>query len=119
MDAAASAPSSSLEDIQWVWKSNPDSWSESQPEAWSHYSDLQNLIIEEAFVKKEPKATLDGCHIDFERNVQVFDDDESKTTPVRRLVRKREDKHSRETRFMDVPLPSFALRCYTCFIFSD
>jgi hypothetical protein len=49
----------------------------------------------------------------------VFDDDESKTTPVRRLVRKREDKHSRETRFMDVPLPSFALRCYTCFIFSD
>ena len=65
MAAAESTVSSSLKHIEWMWQSNTNPWSKSEPEEWSHYSDLQNLIIEEAFSKKQTKAMLDGYHIDF------------------------------------------------------
>ena len=106
MAEASSPVSTTLKYIEWMWQSNSNPWSKSQPEKWSHYSDLQNLIIEEAFTKKQSKAILDGYHIDFKQKVQIFDDDDSKQRPIKRVVRKREDKHLCETRFVDAPLPS-------------
>ncbi|CAF2849327.1 unnamed protein product [Rotaria sp. Silwood2] len=93
-----------LKTIQWMWQSNPNPWSKSEPAQWSHYSDLENLIIEEAFQDKQPRAILDNYYIDFKRNRQILNLDEYKQRPIKRVERKREDKHLREARFMDLPV---------------
>ncbi|CAF5006095.1 unnamed protein product, partial [Rotaria sp. Silwood1] len=95
-----------LKHVEWMWKSNPNPWSKSEPAQWSHYSDVENLIIEEAFLDKKPKAILDDYYIDFQDNLQVLNTDYNRQRPVKRVVRNREDKHLRETRFMDLPTTS-------------
>ncbi|CAF4865664.1 unnamed protein product, partial [Rotaria sp. Silwood2] len=76
----------SLKHVEWMWKSNPNPWSESEPAVWSHYSDVENLIMEEAFTDKQPLALLDEYYIDFQNNLQVFNSDHNKQRPVKRVV---------------------------------
>lgn len=96
----------SLEHTEWMWQSNANPWSNCETAEWSHYSDVENLIIEEAYSNNKSEAIFDGYHINFKDMVQIKNDDNSKQRPVKREVRKREQKHLREARFMDVPLPS-------------
>src|SRR3984957_9170525 len=100
----ASLSTTSSTRIEWMWQSNPDPWSKSQPVEWSHYSDVDNLMIEDAFLAKEPGVMLDGYYIDFKQNVQISNLDEKEQRPVKRLVNKREDKRLREARFMFDPI---------------
>src|ERR1700722_10839038 len=90
--------------IEWMWQSNPDPWSKSQPAEWSHFSDVENLIIEEAFSTDQNHAMLGKYCIDFRRNVQISRDDVNKQRLVKRLVCKGEGKHLREERFMFDPI---------------
>lgn len=106
MGSAIHTASSSLKTVEWMWQSNPDPWSESETPTWGHYSDLENLIIEDAFSSKQPKAMLDDYYIDLTSNMQISNTDSHKQRPVKRVVRKREDKHLREARFMDLPVAS-------------
>ncbi|CAF3760063.1 unnamed protein product, partial [Rotaria sp. Silwood1] len=99
-----STSNNSLKHVEWMWQSNPNPWLKSEPATWSHYSDLENLIIEEAFQDKRPKALLDDYYIDFNSNRQILNSDNDKQRPIERVVRKREDKHLREERFMDLPV---------------
>ncbi|CAF0931445.1 unnamed protein product [Adineta steineri] len=96
----------SLKTVEWMWQSNPNPYSKSEKAIWSHYSDLENLIIEEAFQDKQPRAQLDDYYIDFKTNHQILNSDNYKQRPIKRVVRKREDKHLREARFMDLPASS-------------
>ncbi|CAF2155148.1 unnamed protein product [Rotaria magnacalcarata] len=96
----------SLKCIEWMWKCNPDPWLKSEPDKWSHFSDVENLIIEEAFTNKQTRALLDGYCIDFQDNMQVSNADSNKQRPVKRMVRKREDKDLREACFVDLPVSS-------------
>ncbi|CAF3740358.1 unnamed protein product [Rotaria sp. Silwood1] len=104
--ATPTAPSNSLKNIEWMWQSNSSPFSKSEPAKWSHYSDIENLIIERAFSSKQPRAILDDYYIDFKDNLQISNVDNNKQRPVKRVVRKREDKHLREERFMDLPVAS-------------
>ncbi|CAF1330213.1 unnamed protein product [Rotaria sordida] len=94
----------SLKTVEWMWQSNPNPFSKSEPTTWSHYSDLENLIIEEAFQDKQPRAQLDDYFIDFKSNLRISNTDDYTQRPIKRVVRKREDKHLREARFMDLPV---------------
>ncbi|CAF4672905.1 unnamed protein product, partial [Rotaria magnacalcarata] len=76
-----------------MWQSNPNPWSKSEPVEWSHYSDVENLIIEEVLANKQPKCMLDGYYADA-----------NKQRPVKRVVRNREDNHLRQERFMFDPI---------------
>ncbi|CAF1283329.1 unnamed protein product [Rotaria sordida] len=96
----------SLKTVEWMWQSNPNPFSKSERATWSHYSDLENLIIEEAFQDKQPRTQLDDYFIDFKSNLQISNTDDHKQRPIKRVVRKREDKHLREARFMDLPVSS-------------
>ncbi|CAF4274058.1 unnamed protein product, partial [Rotaria sordida] len=89
-----------------MWQSNPNPFSKCERATWSHYSDLENLIIEKAFQDKQPRAQLDDYFIDFKSNLQISNTDDHKRRPIKRVVRKREDKHLREARFMDLPVSS-------------
>ncbi|CAF0732486.1 unnamed protein product [Adineta steineri] len=106
---ASSAPpisNNSLKTVEWMWQSNPNPYSKSEKAIWSHYSDLENLIIEEAFQDKQSRAQLDNYYVDFKTNHQILNSDNYKQRPIKRVVRKREDKHLREARFMDLPVSS-------------
>src|SRR3984957_6304321 len=100
----ASVSTASSTRFEWMWQSNPDPGSKSQPAEWSHYSDVENLIIEEAFSTKQTHAMLDDYSIDFKHSVQISNNDDNQQRPVKRLVCKREDKHLREERFMPDPI---------------
>ncbi|CAF1387769.1 unnamed protein product [Adineta steineri] len=106
MATAKPTTTNSLKTIEWKWQSNPNPWSETETPTWSYYSDVENLIIERAFLSKQPRAILDAYYIDFEDNLQILNSDNSKQRPVQRIVRKREDKHLREERFMNLPVAS-------------
>jgi hypothetical protein len=101
MACAVPTTLNTLKTVEWMWQSNPDPWSKTEPAKWSHYSDVENLLIERAFSNKEPRAILDDYYIDFSDNWQIFNNDGNKQRPVKRVMRKREDKHLREERFMD------------------
>ncbi|CAF0992880.1 unnamed protein product [Rotaria sordida] len=94
----------SLKTVGWMWQSNPNPVSESEPATWRHYSDLENLIIEEAFQDKQPLAVLDSYYIDFESELQISNIDDYEQRPIKRVVRKREDEHLLEACFMDLPV---------------
>ncbi|CAF4920889.1 unnamed protein product, partial [Rotaria sp. Silwood1] len=106
MGGVSSTSANSLKHIEWIWQSNTNAWSESEPAEWSHYSDVENLIIEEAFSKKQPQVILDDYYIDFKDNLQISNIGDPKQRPIKRVVREREDKDLRKERFMDVPIAS-------------
>jgi hypothetical protein len=91
-------------DIEWMWQSNPDPWSKTQKPEWSHYSDVENVIIEKAFSTKKSHAIMDGYCIDFKHRVQISDSDKEKQRPVRRAVCNKEETHLRQERFMPDPI---------------
>ncbi|CAF1255524.1 unnamed protein product [Adineta steineri] len=96
----------SLKTIEWKWQSNPNPWSKTEPPTWSQYSDVENLIIERAFLNKQPRAILDDYYIDFKHYLQILNSDNNKQRSVKRIERNREDKHLREERFVDLPVAS-------------
>ena len=101
---SSTIPKNALKCVEWMWQSNPNPWSKSETPTWSHYSDIENLIMEEAYSKGETKAVLDDYYIDLEKNLQISNTDSYKQRPVKRMERKREDKHLCEERFEDLPV---------------
>ncbi|CAF4489037.1 unnamed protein product, partial [Rotaria magnacalcarata] len=104
MGQAASAASKSSNIVEWMWQSNPNPWSESEPAKWSHYSDLETLIIEGAYSTKQLQAILDDYYIDFKQKRQISNIDSNKQRPIKRVQRKMDDKHLQEERFKDLPV---------------
>lgn len=90
--------------VEWMWQSNPNPWSKTEKPEWRHYSDVENLIIEEAYTNGQTSAIVDGYCIDFKHRVQIADNNNNKQRPVQPVVCKREDKHLREERFMPDPI---------------
>jgi hypothetical protein len=103
-DEQSSVSTISLTRIEWIWQSNPDPCSTSQSAKWSYYSDVENLIIEEAFSAKQTRAMLDDYYIDFKHSIQISNNGDKKQRPVKRVVCKREDKHLREEHFLPDPI---------------
>ncbi|CAF4461205.1 unnamed protein product, partial [Rotaria magnacalcarata] len=68
-----------------MWQSNPNPWSESEPVEWSHYSDLETLIIEGAYSIKQSQAILDDYYIDFKQKRQISNIDSNKQRPIKRV----------------------------------
>ena len=90
--------------VEWMWQSNPYPFIQHQEPEWSYYSDVENLIIEEAFLANKPQAMLDDYYIDLKHNIQVSNKDNTKQRPVQRVMGKRVNKASRGERFMPDPI---------------
>jgi hypothetical protein len=71
--------------FEWMWKSNANPWSKSEPEQWIKYSDTDNNTIEEAYIAKRSQAVLNGYCIDFRHRVQIADNDSNKQRPIKRV----------------------------------
>ncbi len=90
--------------VQWMWNSSVDPFLESESDDWRPYSDVENMIIEEAFTTGKNHALLDDYHIDFKHQLQISNNDTNKQRPIKRLVCNRDDKRLREERFMPNPI---------------
>src|SRR4051812_4902450 len=89
--------------IQWMWQSNANPFSKTEPAEWSPYDDVDNLIIEEAFANNETHAMLDDYHIDFKNKMQISNNNEKNQRHVKRLICNRDDNHVRGERFTFTP----------------
>ncbi|CAF1488935.1 unnamed protein product [Rotaria sp. Silwood1] len=91
--------------IAWMWKANIDPWSSTEPDEWKNYSDIENMIIEEAFMAEKDIAILDDYHIIFSNNVQINNNNTNNQRPVQRIVMgERGEQRLREARFMPNPI---------------
>lgn len=104
MASVISASSKSSTCIQWMWKAGVDPFSKSMPAEWKPYSDVENIIIEDACRAGEAYARLDDYYIDFKHSIQVLMNDDNKQRPIKRLVRNRDDHLPREDRFIFTPI---------------
>ncbi|CAF1394296.1 unnamed protein product [Rotaria sp. Silwood1] len=95
-----------LKGVEWMWQSNQNPWTKSEPAEWSHFSDLENLIIEDAFTDKKPRVLLDDYYVDFQNYLQVFNTDNQKQRLVKRVESKREYRPLTEARLTDLPTTS-------------
>lgn len=89
--------------IQWMWNASIDPFSKSHSSEWKPYSDVETMIIEEAFQVGHQHAVLDTYTIDFKHNIQVLNHDLNKQRPVRRVVRGKDEIPVRADRFTYTP----------------
>jgi hypothetical protein len=104
MSSMASAFSDPFTRVQWMWNSNANPFSTSHPAEWHLYSDVENIIIEQAFIAGKTHAILDDYHIDLKHNLQISNNDINKQRHVKRTMSNGDDKPLREERFMSNPV---------------
>ncbi len=92
--------------IEWLWKSNKDPWSSTEPEEWSNFSDVESAIIEDAFQKKLSDVLIDNYHIDLKRSLQISNNNENHQRPIKRVDKTMSTTgiRLREARFMPNPI---------------
>jgi hypothetical protein len=82
----------------WLWKGNENPWSEEEAE-WKRYSDMENDVIEHAYLDGDQQAVLDKHMIDFERSLQINKNDEFRQRPIKRVQLDSSGQYLREDRF--------------------
>jgi hypothetical protein len=90
--------------IQWMWNSSTDSFSTSEPEQWHPYTDVTNMIIEEAFMAGKSHVFFDDYHIDLKEKLQISNNDVKKQQPVKRIECNTYEKCLRKERYMPNPI---------------
>ncbi|CAF1501387.1 unnamed protein product [Adineta steineri] len=90
--------------VQWMWNSNENPFSECERDGWRPYSDIENIIIEEAFLAGETLVNFDDYDIDLEHKVQISNLDSDKQRQIKRVKCGKDDKHLREKRFLPNPV---------------
>ncbi|CAF1464106.1 unnamed protein product [Adineta steineri] len=90
--------------VRWMWKANSDPFSDSEPATWELYSDVENIIIEDAFQAGQSHAVLDTYSINFKRGIQILNYDGKKQRPIKREIINRADQPPRKERFTFTPI---------------
>ncbi|UJR24429.1 hypothetical protein I4U23_005805 [Adineta vaga] len=103
MATSISAINQSPTRIQWMWKAGANPFSKTRLEEWKPYSDVENIIIEEAYQSGKKHAVLDNYSIDFKHRLQILNTDGNKQRPIKRTMCNRSDL-LREERFTFTPI---------------
>ncbi|CAF1639669.1 unnamed protein product [Didymodactylos carnosus] len=86
--------------VIWWFNASNDPWSSNETDQkWIKYSDIKNEIIEDAYSKSLPYATIDEYMIDLRRFLQIESSDKTKQRQVRRTIGGRRQECLREERF--------------------
>ncbi|CAF1323901.1 unnamed protein product [Didymodactylos carnosus] len=74
-------------EAQWTWKSDSNAASVGETQEWTSYSDVESVIIEEAFQKKDKAipVELDDWWIDIANSTATRKHDKNKHTPIKRM----------------------------------
>ncbi|CAF0753851.1 unnamed protein product [Adineta steineri] len=87
-----------------MWHSCTDPFSKSEPVEWHPYSDMDNMMIEEAFKAGTTHAMMDDYRIDFEHNLHISNNDVKNQHHVKRMLCSGNEKHVRSERFLSNPV---------------
>ena len=88
MDAAAASVSNEpTAYVQWMWSANRDSSTQSESVEYKPYSDIENMIIEEAFQAGQHHVVLDNYRIDFKHSIEILNEDANQQRSVQRIRR--------------------------------
>lgn len=88
-----------------MWKANSDPWSTTEYDEWKNLSDIESMMIEDAFETKQDVAFLDDYHTVLSTNVQISNYDVSKQRPVKRATMgELKNRPLRQTRSMSNPI---------------
>ena len=90
--------------VQWMWDASPNPFATSPEPQWTPYSDMESIIIEEAFQAGHTHAFLDDYTIEFKRNIQILNSDENRQRPIMRKEYNRSEVPIRVHRFMFEPI---------------
>ncbi len=90
--------------VQWMWNTNQNSLDEFNRIKWNPYSDVENLIIEEAFMTDQTHAILDNYRIDFKSMSQISINEDSPQRSVKRVTFQRDEKYLREQHDVSDPI---------------
>lgn len=94
----------SLEGVRWMWNASPEPFSKSQPAEWRRFTDVETMIIEEAFQTGKNQAILDDCRIDLKKLIQISNNDTNRQRPVKRMIPNRDEIQIRVDRFLVNPI---------------
>ncbi|CAF0874522.1 unnamed protein product [Didymodactylos carnosus] len=99
----------------WHWKSNPNPFDPRETPQWTQYSDIDNDIIEEAFIKKEKQVGLENYWIDFEKMLQITKPCGSEQREIKRVLIDHEQNLRHERFFVPPKLTqSFSVYSVRC-----
>ena len=94
----------SLEGVRWMWNASLEPFSKTQPAEWRRFTDVETMMIEEAFQTGKNQAILDDSRIDLKKFIQISNDDMNKQHPVKRMIPNRDEIQIREDRFLLNPI---------------
>lgn len=90
----------SYQRVQWMWNASKNPFSNPELVNWCPYSDIENMIIEEAYIAKVKHVQLDDYYIDIANNRQISTHDVNKQRPVIRIVCDKNHTRLRSERFV-------------------
>ncbi|CAF1496796.1 unnamed protein product [Adineta steineri] len=92
----------------WQWNGSETPWEKDEAE-WRRYSDMENDIIEDAYLNGNDQAVLHKHYVDFEQSLQISKNDAFRQRQVRRIKVDSNGEYLREDRFCicEQPLKPF------------
>lgn len=93
MGTAQSDPSKTA---RWMCESSSNTRLQSQSNRWNYYPDVENNIIETAYLNQESKVDLDGFYIDFRKKLQVSRRNPSDQRQIKRVIQGRQNCNFRQ-----------------------
>lgn len=86
----------------WYWQSNKNCWSSDEVPTWTHYSDIESEILEEACQAGiTNNVDLGPYRVDLGQNIQINRHDRSKQRKIKRALRTRDELIRESNRFSD------------------
>ncbi|CAF0845200.1 unnamed protein product, partial [Didymodactylos carnosus] len=68
-----------------MWKSNPDPYSDTEPEQWAQYSKAECDILEKAYQQQQKQVEFDSYIVDMENKLQIKKSDKTRQRPIKRI----------------------------------
>lgn len=95
------SPPEGSQRVNWMWKSNIDPWSSSEKEQWTSYTEIESIMIEEAYQDQAFEVLLDDYHINLKHFIQTSNENPSIQRQVKRVIQGEADRIKiREARFV-------------------
>lgn len=96
MRRQAVAPAIASPNVKWMWQSDSN--------AWNQYSDVENRIIEEAYIDNQVHVSLDDCDVNLKEKSHISNGSVNESRPIRRVIWERNDIHVRKERYISDPV---------------
>ncbi|CAF1014588.1 unnamed protein product [Didymodactylos carnosus] len=68
-----------------MWKSNPNPYSDTEPEQWAQYSKAECDILEKAYQQQQKQVEFDSYIVDMENKLQIKKSDKTRQRPIKRI----------------------------------